>query len=52
MLWRTHLLRQLEWKAPNNWKNLIEETTKHEAELFTKTTRQAQDAKAIEALVK
>ena len=39
-------------EAPNNWKSLIEEATKHEAELLTRATTQAQDKKAIEVLAK
>jgi transposase-like protein len=39
-------------EAPSNWKSLIEEVTKHEAELLTRATRQAQGTRTIEVLAK
>jgi putative transposase len=36
-------------EVPSNWKNLIEEATKHEAELLAKVTRQT-EAKRGEAM--
>ncbi len=40
-------------QAPNNWKSLIEQATKHEAEIYAKATKaeQAKD-KALEAIAK
>ena len=37
-------------QAPNNWKNLIEQATKHEAELLAKATRHEIEAKEGEAV--
>ena len=37
-------------QAPNNWKNLIEQATKYEAELLAKITRPEIEAKAGEAM--
>jgi transposase-like protein len=34
--------------APNNWKSLIEEATKHEAEMLARATRKAQETNTIE----
>jgi transposase-like protein len=40
-------------QAPNNWKGLIEEATKHEAQLLAKITKpQAQDNELLEAIAK
>jgi predicted ATP-dependent serine protease len=40
--------------APNNWKTLIEEATKHEAELLAKVTAEtkAEKQKPIEVIAK
>ena len=37
-------------QAPNNWKSLIEQATKYEAELLAKATRPMTEAKEREAM--